>query len=97
MAIYLITWNLNNETIPYDVKRRSIISALRSYDLAYDGSELDTVAFVNVPHTISAVDVYNSIITILNKDDRLVVTRIHPGDHFLYVSDKMREWLLARM
>lgn len=97
MSVYLVTWNLNKEGLEYKVARRELMSRLLAFDHAYEGRELDTLAFVRVPDNHKALDIYNHLIIALDKNDRLVVTLVPDKDRVFYVGDKTKEWLDRRL
>lgn len=97
MSVYLVTWNLNKEGSEYASARRELMSRLLAFDHAYEGRELDTLAFVRVPDNHEALDIYNHLITALDKNDRLVVTLVPSHNRIFYVSDKTKHWLDQRL
>lgn len=48
MAVYMVTWNLNNERSNYDQARRAFITHLERYDNCQDGG-LESVRWGSVP------------------------------------------------
>jgi len=93
MSVYMVSWNLNKEGSGYDSARNAIISRLLSYDLCYEGRQVDTFAFVWIPDNLGSGDIYNHLKDIFDDDDRLIVSSVPSSDKHLFVSKKMKEWL----
>lgn len=93
MAIYLVTWNLNNE-VNYEAKRRSFIDHINRYDNVRDPS-LETVRWVDSAGTADQLS--SDLLTKLDNNDRLFVTQLRPSTHQGWLNKEVWNWVNARL
>ena len=94
MAVYVITWNLNKERQNYDTSRRAFIQRLERYDNIKD-SGLESVRWVSTAST--ATQVHQDLMSKLDKNDRLFVSRLTSGTHQGWLSQQVWDWINARI
>ena len=93
MAVYMVTWNLNNERGNYQQARREFIEHLERYDFCKD-SGLESVRWVST--TWTADQVSTDLLTKLDKNDRLFITRVPKGENAGFLNKTVWEWINAR-
>ena len=94
MAVYVITWDLNKERQNYDTARRAFIQHLERYDSIKD-SGLESVYWVSTAST--ATQVHQDLMSKLDNDDRLFVSRIVSGTHQGWLSQQTWDWIETRI
>jgi hypothetical protein len=94
MAVYLVTWDLNKEKPNYAVARRQFLAHLDRYENMKDAG-LDSVRFVST--NWSANQVENDLQTKLDKNDRIIVSKLVSEDHQGWLSEDVWDWINARL
>lgn len=94
MSVYVITWNLNSERQNYDSARRSFIQHLERYENTRD-SGLESVRWIST--SSSAEQVQNDLLTKLDGNDRLFISKLHSGNHQGWLSKQVWDWINARL
>ena len=92
--VYLVTWNINKAGAFYTPARNRFITGFKGLDAIYAGN-LDTVVLVST--TLSAILLYNRLTRNLDKNDRIMVSRVVPGGYTGWVDSKVVAWLKARV
>lgn len=93
MAVYLVTWDLNNEA-DYRRSRTTFINHLNGFKDAYWDSRLRTVRFINTP--LTSGQIYNHLVKALDKSDRIFVTEVEKYNHTGWLDQNLVNWLKAR-
>jgi len=94
MAVYLVTWDLNKEKSGYANARANFLARLDDYDNEKD-SGLDSVRFVSTDW--SADEISEDLRKKLDKNDRLIITKLINGNHQGWLSEKVWDWISERM
>ena len=94
MAVYLVTWDLNQEKPNYAEARRQFIAHLDRYENKKDPG-LDSVRFVTT--TSSADQVSTDLRTKLDDNDRIIVTKLVSGNHQGWLDKTVWDWINARL
>ena len=94
MSVFVVTWNLNKERSGYDQARRDFIAHLERYDNAKDGG-LESVRWVSTASTASDVSAY--LRQKLDKNDRLLVSRLNRSENSGWLSQATWDWINARL
>ncbi len=94
MSVYVITWNLNNERQNYDSARRSFIQHLERYENTKD-SGLESVRWISTSST--AEQVQKDLLTKLDGNDRLFISKLTSGNHQGWLSKQVWDWISARL
>jgi hypothetical protein len=94
MPVYLVTWDLNKEKPNYAEARRQFLAHLDRYENTKDPG-LDSVRFVST--NWSADQVENDLQTKLDKNDRIIVSKLVSGDHQGWLSKDVWDWIKARL
>lgn len=94
MSVYVITWNLNNERQNYDSARRSFIQHLERYENTKD-SALESVRWISTSST--AEQVLKDLLTKLDGNDRLFISKLTSGNHQGWLSKQVWDWINARL
>lgn len=94
MAVYVITWNINKERQNYDTARRAFIQHLEHYDNIKD-SGLESVRWISTAST--ATQVYQDLMSKLDKNDRLFVSLMASGTHQGWLSQQTWNWIDAHI
>ncbi|PPT97600.1 hypothetical protein XaraCFBP7407_06230 [Xanthomonas arboricola pv. arracaciae] len=93
MAIHMVTWNLNQEPA-YEVKRQAFIEHINRYANVRDPS-LETVRWVESAGTAEQMSA--DLLSKLDKNDRLFVTQVLPGQHQGWLNQEVWNWINARL
>lgn len=93
MAVFLVTWNINNAKSNYNAARAALITHLQRYPHAND-PKLETVWFVQSDASAQAIS--DDLATKLDRDDRLVVTRMRDGEYAGWLRADVVDWITAR-
>ncbi|HEV2817631.1 MAG TPA: hypothetical protein VGW40_10490 [Allosphingosinicella sp.] len=95
MAIYLVTWDLNQEKPNYSKARAAFLERLDKFENRAD-SGLDSVRFVSTTWDASKIRDY--LRKAQDDNDTLFVTRIHKGsaERNGWVNKTTWEWIRAR-
>jgi len=94
MAVYLVTWDLNQEKPNYGQARLAFVSHLEQLDNTKDPG-LDSVRFVS---TSSSVDqIYNFLGQKLDKSDRLMIVKLEQSSYNGWISKETGRWINDRM
>ncbi len=94
MSVYLATWELNKEKPNYNEARKKFIAKLEKYDFIKD-PDLDSVVFIS-----SKIDLYRiaeDLLESLDKNDRLVVTKMNRDQYSGRLLTKVVNWINARL
>jgi hypothetical protein len=94
MSVYLVTWELNKEKPNYGAARTRFLANLDGYESIKDAG-LDSVRFIST--SWSAHQVADDLLTTLDKNDRLVVTKLTSGDHQGWLAQDVWDWINARL
>ena len=94
MAVYLVTWDLNNEKPNYAAARNRFIAHLSRYEHIKDRG-LDSVWFIATSWT--ADEVSADLRTQLDDNDRLFVTKLVLGNHRGWLATSVWDWINARI
>jgi len=94
MAVYLVTWDLNREKPNYAAARNLLIDQIQTFENIKD-SGLDSVLFIST--TWTANQVYDDLAPKLDKDDRVVVTKMSGADHQGWLSQATWDWINSRL
>lgn len=94
MAVYLVTWNLNQEKANYASAREAFIKQLEAYASIKDAG-LESVRFISSTSTADQISV--NLRQKLDKNDRLVVTKLNRGEHAGWLSQTVWSWIEARL
>ncbi|EPG2415702.1 TPA: hypothetical protein UOJ00_003257 [Stenotrophomonas maltophilia] len=90
MAVYVVTWNLNKE-VDYNAKRAAFIKHLERYQNVADAA-LESVRWVSA--NITAHQLCADLQQKLDKNDRIFVSRVPPGEYYGYISKAAGDWIL---
>ena len=94
MAVYVVTWNLNRERSNYGKAREEFLGQLNRYENKAD-SALETVRWVSTTNSASQVD--ETLRQKLDKNDRLFVSKLNPGERAGWLENDVWEWINARV
>lgn len=94
MAVYVVTWNLNQERSNYDAARRAFLQHLERYDNTKD-SGLESVRWISTPNTASQV--VDDLRARLDANDRIFVSQVVRGNHQGWLSNSVWDWINARI
>lgn len=93
MAVYLVTWDLNNEKPNYAEARKQFIDRLERYENTKD-SRLDSIRFIST--NLTADRLSEDLRKKLDENDRIIVTKLVSGNHQGWLDEKVWEWINAR-
>ncbi|MDP4026608.1 hypothetical protein Q8W71_28780 [Methylobacterium sp. NEAU 140] len=94
MAVYVVTWNLNDEKDDYDEARDAFIAQLERYDNCRDLG-LESVRFISTSHNSSQVSEF--LRRKLDTTDRLFVSKLHRGQYRGWLNKRVWDWIRARL
>lgn len=94
MAVYMVTWNLNQERQNYAAARASFIAQVESYEHTRDHG-LETVRFISTTSTLAQISDYLRLK--LDTNDRLFVTRVRSGERDGWLAQNVWTWINARL
>ncbi|WFU82143.1 hypothetical protein QA645_05170 [Bradyrhizobium sp. CIAT3101] len=94
MAVYLVTWDLNKHKANYTQARQNLIDHISRYSHIKD-VDLDSVWFIQAASTAEALDA--DIRRHIDKNDRLIVTRLVSGQHEGWLSKEVWDWINPRI
>lgn len=94
MAVYLVTWDLNKEKTGYTQARNRLIMRLNEYEHTKDPG-LDSVWFISTNWDADQID--QNLREQMDKDDRLIVTKLEAGKHQGWLNEKVWNWINARI
>jgi hypothetical protein len=94
MAVYLVTWDLNNEKPNYAEARKQFIAHLERYENTKD-SGLDSVRFISTSWT--AEQVSNDLHIKMDNNDSLFVTKLVSGSYSGWLNKDVWPWIRARL
>jgi hypothetical protein len=94
MSVYLVTWDLNKEKPNYAQARHELIAHLTRYQHIKD-SGLDSVWFLSTDWSADQVDA--DVRTKMDRNDRLVVTKLVSGQHQGWLSRNIWDWINPRL
>jgi len=94
MAVYVVTWNLNKERSNYDAARRAFLQNLERYDNTQD-TGLESVRWISTTYT--ANQVVDDLRSKLDANDRIFLTQVTKGNHQGWLSQKVWDWINARI
>ncbi len=94
MAVFIVTWNLNNEKSNYSAARDAFIKQLESYTNKAD-SGLESVRFIEAKQSADQVDAF--LRKKLDKNDRLLVSKMNNGEHQGWLDQSTWDWINARL
>jgi len=93
MAVYIATWNLNQERSNYNAARKAFLDHLERYENIGDPN-LETVRWVSTNWT--ARQVSDDLRLKLDDNDRLFVSRV-TSENAGWVSKKVWDWINAKV
>lgn len=93
MAVYLVTWDLNKEKTNYAAAREKVIKHLSRYEHIKDDG-LDSVWFIST--NWSADQISDDVRTVMDDNDRLIVTQLQAGYRQGWLSKNVWDWINAR-
>ena len=94
MAVYVVTWNLNQERSNYAKARQEFIEHLGRYQSIKD-SGLESVRWVSTNWT--AQEVSKDLQLKLDQNDRVFVSKLNKGEQAGWLSKTVWEWINARL
>jgi hypothetical protein len=94
MAVFVVSWNLNNEKQNYAAARAAFIAHLKRYSYIVD-PKLDTVWFLEASSTASALR--TDLELKLDSSDRLFVSRLRVGEYDGFLHKDIWPWIAARV
>lgn len=97
MAVYLVTWDLNNERPNYSQARARFLEGFKELDWTYD-SKLDSVRFVSTTKT--AQELHDHLRGYMDVTDRIIIVRINndaTSGHQGSLSTSVWDWINARL
>lgn len=94
MSVYLVTWDLNKEKLNYERARQEFITNLEGFENTKD-SGLDSVRFISTDWDVHKVS--DDLRSKLDDNDRLFVVEIKNGNHQGWLSEKVWDWINARL
>lgn len=94
MAVYVVTWNLNQERSNYAQARQAFIQHLESYQNVKD-SGLETVRWISTTESADQIDSY--LRKKLDDNDRLFVSKLTSGSHQGWLNQATWDWINARL
>jgi hypothetical protein len=93
MAVYIVTWDLNQEA-NYPAKRTTFIAHLERYENIRDAG-LDSVRFIWT--SSSAEQVSKDLQAKLDNNDRIIVTQLAQGGYYGRLTKDVWDWISARL
>jgi len=93
MAVYLVTWALNKENPNHAESVKQFVAHLERYRNTTD-SGLESVWFVSTNMTASQL--CDDLRKTFDDNDKLVVTKLVPGDYYGWLSEEVWAWISAR-
>ncbi len=94
MTVYVVTWNLNKERNNYDAARRAFIQHLERYDNTQDAG-LESVRWISTASSVNQVT--DDLRSKLDDNDRIFVTEVSRGNHQGWLSQRVWDWINARI
>lgn len=94
MAVYVVTWNLNQERSNYAQARQVFVQHLERFENVKD-SGLETVRWISTSSTASQIDA--DLRQKLDNNDRLFVSKLNSGEHQGWLNKATWEWINARL
>jgi coenzyme F420-reducing hydrogenase alpha subunit len=94
MSVYLVTWDLNREGAGYALAKARLDRTLETFNRIRDNG-LDSTIFIE--SNASATECYKHIAQALDKNDRLVVTKLNPQEMTAHLHDDVWTWLNNRI
>jgi len=93
MGVYLVTWDINKARANYAQARQNLIDHLSRYDHKKDPG-LDSVWFLSSNSTADQINA--DILTKLDNNDRLIVTKLVNGQRQGWLAQDVWDWINAR-
>lgn len=93
MAVFMVTWNINNERSNYSHARRVFLEHLERYPNIKDPA-LESVRWIS--STATASQVYDDLRIKLDSNDRIFITQVGPGSYYGYLDKAVWDWIAAR-
>jgi hypothetical protein len=94
MAVFVITWNLNKERANYNAAREAFIKHLEAFPNTKDNG-LESVRWIESDHSASDISAY--LRQKLDKNDRLLVSRIRSGEHAGWLNKSVWDWIKSKL
>ncbi|TCP66290.1 hypothetical protein [Sphingomonas sp. PP-CE-1G-424] len=94
MAVFVVTWNLNNEGGNYAAARAKFIKQLDAYDYKMTG-KLDTVAWLS--SDMDAEDISKHLNKAQDKGDTLFVSELNDDEYNGRLTDEIWDWIEERL
>lgn len=94
MPVYLVTWDINREKPNYNDARNKLIARMQTLTHKKDPG-LDSVWFVQSNEGATTLRDY--IRVAMDDNDRIVVSRMNPGQHDGWLNKDVWEWINARL
>lgn len=94
MAVYVVTWNLNQERSNYAQARQAFIQHLERYQNHKD-TGLETVRWISTSSTATQIDA--DLRQKLDNNDRLFVSKLNRSEHQGWLNQATWDWINARL
>ena len=88
--VILLTYDLNKEK-----DYPALYKAIKELGDTHRDPDLDSVWFVSTKLTV--VQAYNHVGDVMDKNDRLFVTRLHSNEYQGWISDTTVKWLKSKI
>lgn len=95
MAVYLVTWELNDKGVNYNQARNRFLTGFNGLDVSFD-PKLDSVRFVSTNLTADGLNKH--LAQYANMQDRIMVVKMNRPiqDHQGQLGPAVWEWINAR-
>lgn len=94
MAVYVVTWNLNNERANYAQARKDFIQHLERHSNIGDAG-LESVRWIST--NLSADQLCNDLLTKLDKSDRLFISHVVNATHQGLLNKATWDWIGSKL
>lgn len=94
MAVFVVTWNLNQERASYDQARRAFVTHLERHTHHAD-SGLESVRWISTSWT--AEQLYNDLAQKIDGNDRLFISKVAAGDYSGFLEQATIDWLVGKV
>lgn len=94
MAVFVVTWNLNQERSNYAEARRAFIQHLERYPNCKDNG-LESVRWVAADATADQISA--DLRQKLDSNDRIIVSKMKLGEHQGWLSKDTWAWINQRL
>lgn len=94
MAVFLVTWDLNQEKPNYSQARTTFINHLQRYPHIKDPG-LDSVWFIQA--STNADSLSADLRTKLDDNDKIIVAQLHAGTHQGWLQKAVWDWINPKL